>query len=326
MNISFIKYPTDRFSMKNFLLFFGFFIVCFSSCLNGNESWSSICQEELNNPAGKIVQSVAPSNCVQDSNRCQETCKCWKDYFSGFYAGLGGGLQYLSGDLQINKVIDLLFINTDVRTVEKSYAPFSDLFGDVEIYLGGGLELYNRFYCGIEGFAKNNLGNDLECSIYLNDKIIQQNTPEVKVTFSNPRMVIRRAYEIGGLVRVGFFPNPKTMIYLLFGLEATKFHFKEKQDFTILEINLFKNAMVRFHEWKAGVMPGIGLETMIIDNLSFRTEFTYSFYGSIRKKNTVTSEIAFGESNVLGSIQQMTHMKELSVGAFVVSLCYYFGR
>lgn len=308
-------------------------------CCQAEESCTSECEKKINCcncltfkdccepcPSPTVCDSCEPA-CVNVNVQClSKPIKCYVynlcNNFTGFYAGIGGGLQYLEVSLSDKSKgrIDVgggafYSIKRDKRK------KLGDNFGDGEIFLGGGVQFRKSFYFGAEAFFKNRIGKNIDCKLNYDDKHIYF------IAFKTPFLTllnefsVKRSYEIGGLIRFGILPSPRTMIYLSFGLETTKFKFQKSPKIFFTDYELEPNILIKTNKWRLGIVPGIGLEHMFRNHFSLKAEYTWNCYGDFEINKTFYGSFI---NTYNFSMDDLIKLKDINSGAFIISLSWYF--
>lgn len=308
--------------MKKTLFFV--FVICVSSVFCNNDH---IVKRDCKTKPKTIVQCPAELNCPTSPQ-----CECYIDYFSGPYLGLGVGLQHIATKLNNDSFYHLINNNIDPSQLILAGEVIQDThFGDYfligQISAGYGCEFNNCVYLGGEVFFKNNVGNEFhKCKFSSDEKFVNflMSDPLFE-RFFNSKLTFERYYEIGGIVKIGFLPVSKTMVYLTFGVQCSEFKVITTNEFHFEFIGFDDKSKFNFKEWQvAGILPGFGIETMISDHFSLRGEYSYSFYGAIKKTKIIESTLPLSQIIVNKIVQHKFKADELNEGTFVLSLCYHF--
>jgi opacity protein-like surface antigen len=245
-------------------------------------TYSQVYDEE---PYVGAQQIAVPVNQVLDKN----------DLFDGFYLGLGLGVGHTSTKSEIT-VNDMLgSATTDTNLGKTNF--------DGNIFLGYGSEFDSNspvpFYIGAEIFGRYNPVNiDNDVSVYHAGNIY---------AFDGE---FKNNYSLGIGLKGGVLLSPKTMIYILLGMDYAQFTYNE-------ETAIPARDDLDFNVHKYGFMPGLGIETMLTDHLSLRAEYTYTFYGVI--EHTSAIPVAPGNSAV-GKFA----FNSTARGLFNLGLTYHF--
>lgn len=297
--------------MKKTLLLLCIFCSFYSETIFSN---SPNCNRAINDKSSQICYCFEPNE------------ECYRDYYSGIYLGLGAGVQYLAVDFHQSNIIDTVGIalgsygNTIERTGHLSNC---SVMGD--LFLGGGYTFKKYIYLGAEFFIKNNLGDDFEgVEIDLMDQgSLETESPvrpkEINYSF-DPKLKLKRYFEYGGGIKFGFLPTAKTMIYFMLGIQKSKFKV-DFSDFVILSNNnAVQSVDFSFKKWKlGGLLPAVGIETMISDHFSIRGEYSYVYYGTVRGSSHLINP-----DNTIENTNNIA-FKKINDGTFILSLSYHFG-
>jgi opacity protein-like surface antigen len=113
-------------------------------------------------------------------------------------------------------------------------------------------------------------------------------------------------YTYGGAIRLGLLTaSQKTLFYISLGAETSKFSVNVNHNFslTLLDplpiIPVFQNQVTApvtipmpnyaysysYEDKEWAFVPGVGIETMLTDNISLRAQYSYADYGKITHKN-----------------------------------------
>lgn len=293
-----------------------FFIPCiyFGSSLFGNPTDSR----------------VKNNNAISQRTTSQMNC-CCRDYYAGFYLGLGCGVQNISA----KKMQESLAVVSQGSSI----LPFADIsnhskeiannFFVGELFLGIGGVFKRNIYLGGEIFIINNLGNDWKkskISETLDANITFQSSGTAFNVASVERFIsLSKDFEYGALLKLGILPIPKTMIYLLFGLKRAEFEIKRRDSGSVNPVAQFTSFVFKYsrHKEKIGWMPGIGIETMIGSNFSVRGEYGYTWFGSLSKSVKIDDTLSLDKTYTL-VFEDETKFKKIAEGTFVFSLVYHF--
>jgi opacity protein-like surface antigen len=229
-----------------------------------------------------------------------------KNYFDGFYAGIGVGMEHNGGTLHSNVANSSNFKFTyqrdpdDLRSedgtisqngVSSTGLHANDIAGDV--FAGFGKTFYNPVYLGGEAFfryAQPKIDTTINRPLSVTITEVENNgTPNTNnIPFSNSSSIdIKNDFSYGGDIRLGYVLFNRTMIYILGGVEAAKFDVKGHQSWSnTLPLGdvLVKDSQAYgycFDSTKVAFMPGVGIETMLTDKFSLRAQYTYADFGHI---------------------------------------------
>jgi len=197
------------------------------------------------------------------------------------------------------------------------------------IFAGYGRTLNKSYYLGGEIFG-NCFSSTLKKS---NGSLYHQTVlpPEILLGISNISSTVKNRYSFGGDIRAGYLVSPRTMIYVLFGLDYARFNVKSGFGYSgsLVEnpptppIYLFSGQINdEFNKWKLGYMPGIGIETGLTDHVSLRAEYTHTFYSSF--SHTVNYTCHTTSEYVVDCHATLKTKVKPSRGLFTVKLSYLF--
>ena len=246
---------------------------------------------------------------------------CVMPYFDGPYVGVGIGVLGAYADVESES--NHIYIENDIHQFNNNKSQFY-LFrnfnlgrrgGDANVFVGYGRTLNLSYYLGGELFghyfriahesSSNETGvQDIGSSVHFIYPL------DTSVKIKNP-------YSFGGDLRAGYLVSAKTMLYILFGLDYSKFKIESESSFLATGGIPYPHETISdsFTQWRVGYFPGVGIETGLTDHVSLRAEYTHTFYSSF--SNTVTRS----EVNYHGSLR--TKVKP-SRGLFTVKLSYLF--
>lgn len=178
--------------------------------------------------------------------------------FSGFYAGLQAGVNSTSGTLKVTG-----FNNnaaTSATTRPTTIGKKSFLGG---IFAGYGMGVGSCAYVGAELYG--NFGNS-------NAKLVDATEEDADSRYFNVSM--KRGYNLGAKVRLGYTVSPQAMVFLGLGLEYSKVELKSENiqnatPQTGVETTVKKNKR------NINFAPSIGMDMFLNKNVFLRGEFTY---------------------------------------------------
>ncbi len=197
-----------------------------------------------------------------------------KPYFDGFYGGIGMGAVAALSDVKTSSELWLmstppLALSQGSRDLDLGKGGFN-----ANIFVGYGKTLKRSYYLGGELFGNyftpKATGSYTEKTIYGTEH----------KTYDS----VENRYSFGGDLRAGYLVSPRTMLYILFGLDYAKFKVNSETN-TLLDPNTFA-INNNFSKWKLGYMPGVGIETGLTDHLSIRAQGTYTYFPSFSHSNT----------------------------------------
>jgi hypothetical protein len=284
-------------------------------------------------------------------------------FFNGFYIGVGAGVVGINGDVTTHNTIgewpfeasfsrNYSYPDTSDITAEGSLTieNFSHLHkGDnigkygfgAAIFAGFGQVMNSSYYLGAELFAnyfspdmKHSFERSLDVSFDDTIEFTYENDEGTATAFYTTTTKVKNKYSYGGDVRLGYLISPKTMFYVLFGLDYAKFKVESMSSLPLIAINGYSppvpiNGMAitnNFSKSKFGYIPGVGLETVLNnnDNFTLRAEYRHAFYPSFEK--TVYGELR--EEPVRGitpgdDVHSLITKVKPSRGVFSLNLSYY---
>lgn len=214
------------------------------------------------------------------------------DYFSGFNLGVNVGVQHEAGDVNNNFVTTYTTVSEEfgspVTSIPYSLNQSSDI-GSTDFNAGlsaaYGQTFNTSFYAGLEAFGRYANAKPSTNLNYGYSQTTDGVTSYQETGYST--VDVKTDWAFGGDVKLGYLVTPKTMFYVLAGVEAQEInvdvnHFLQRQRITGLtpsnEITAYGYS---FEKTKAAFMPGVGIETMLTDKLALDARYTYAWYGSL---------------------------------------------
>jgi opacity protein-like surface antigen len=271
-----------NFSARVLVLGIGISISLASFASGGYAEGVSVYPEErVTLQTGEADYSIVPLN-------VQET----PDYFGGWYAGIGGGAQFLKEDVKDSIEItapQTLAVNSLDNSVNNTTY-------DIDLFAGFGDILGSSFYLGGElgaRYARVDKNSDEIGSLVIPS---QQNAASIASSVN-----VTSNFSYLGDLRLGYLFSPKFMLYVLVGAEYTKFDCKVQhlltQDYSFsLAQNSFtvpsQQSSNSFNKGAFAFMPGLGFEAMITNKLSLRIQGTYANYGGFSHDSQADVNIA----------------------------------
>lgn len=245
-------------------------------------------------------------------------------YFTGPYVGIGIGLVGAHAD--VNAEGNVYLYNSGMQQIDyinhlnKSHNFDIGKFGfNGNIFAGYGktFESFPSYYIGGEMFG-NYFGSTLNGTSY---SLGGSNQDPLYVTSINTS--VKSPYSIGGDMRIGYIVAPRTMVYGLLGIDYARFDVKSEFAYhTFIQPELDGHFAHDFSKWKLGYMPGVGIETVLIDNISLRAQYTYTYYSSFSYSTTLGYD-ALEPGPPPHKVNLTTKVKP-SRGLFTVKLSYLF--
>jgi len=248
-----------------------------------------------------------------------------KPYFDGFYLGIGGGVVSSTAvvDGAVNGYVHMPDGNDFVKFNGSHSADFGKHGLNANIFVGFGKTLKSSFYLGGELY-----GNYFTPRIKGSYDYMVKNGMTVDNQYpASGSAKIKSPYSYGGDLRIGYLFTPKTMIYVLFGLDYAKFDVENEMaaGAVIGGNNFVTNISDKFSKYLLGYMPGIGIETALAKHLSFRAQYTYTFYPSF--SHDATKDGIFIDQKFERPFPYKIDMKtkiKPSRGLFTIMLSYLF--
>lgn len=237
------------------------------------------------------------------------------NYFSGFYAGLGGGISYTSSHAN---VVSNFYDHEDYypHLTSSLDENINDIMGAGEIFAGFGKNFSfgsfgsNNFYLGLELFGK------------LSPSRMEDHTSSDGDVINNLKTVTSNYYSFGGDLRFGYLINPKILAYILLGIDTAKF----KNETTYFGPGNPYGASNDIYEdsssWMAGLMPGVGIEAMITKKLSLRTQFVYTYWGN--GDFGINSTYSYPGGSDIYTYSISGDIDKIQRGLLTVDLTYHF--
>lgn len=199
------------------------------------------------------------------------------EYFNGWYAGAGVGVEHLTGS--VDRFTDRVE-SIDGITREAKFSAHDDI-GDTSldggIFAGYGQVLNTAYYLGAEAFARY-------AHLTATNSSFSERESDLS-TYNSLSVDTKWAY--GAALKFGYLPTAKTMIYVLAGVETAKFdchgsHAESGSEGFSHDYDFDKQAVA--------FMPGVGIETMLTDKISLRGQYTYADYSNFSHHATFTEE------------------------------------
>jgi opacity protein-like surface antigen len=266
------------------------------------------------------------------------------NYFDGLYVGIGGGVNHTNADISASSVTDFGFLEPALgasqieEDVSVPHTLDADDLGDVnaagEIFVGYGLtdninSDHNNFYLGVELFGKyvpTDMNVDGGTSLIpTTDEEISQITGTSSMSAS-----LENNFSVGGALRIGYLFTPKTMIYVMAGVEAASFDYKVSSgvNYSVFGSDSISDSFSdKVSQTKFGFMPGVGIETMLSDHFSLRAQYVYTFFGDIdlRGSHQAINHIPDDGFIVLDNTAD-GDVDDISRGLFTIDLTYHFNN
>ena len=204
------------------------------------------------------------------------------EYFNGFYLGVGAGLAKPNAKVQYDYDIEESISDDidDFDLLAKSNDSGKYGFG-ASIFAGFGKVFDSTTYLGAEIF-----GNYFEPDMTLSSSTFI--TSDEETVSASLKTTIENDYSYGILARAGYLFSPKTMFYVLFGVELSEFDVKSAATFDGFDETVGHGAdeelttVNKFDTTKIGYLPGVGMETVIDDQITLKMQYVYAFYSSFK--------------------------------------------
>ena len=234
------------------------------------------------------------------------------DYFSGFYGGLGVGVSDMTANLKSSGEVDIGDPVIDALSANHS-ADLGDAMVMGNIFVGYGMTFQSKYYLGAEIFGR-----------YSPLRAETKNETDVYGDFSQVDMNAKLSndFVFGGLIRGGYLISPKTLLYVLVGVNGAPFKHEWNASGVDDATDIAWQDKGSKTSTKAAIMPGVGIEEMITSKLSLRAQYTYSFYfGDITHSKAESGTLPGPYPYTVGDKQTI---KNLANGSFDVDLSYHF--
>lgn len=268
------------------------------------------------------------------------------DYFSGVNLGVNLGVQHETGDYTGNLANETLITTEEPVDFLPGQFPSSltTIVGarsmDMDIgqtavaggaSLGYGKTFKSNYYLGIEGFGRYaNSKSDVNVSDFVGTVTV---TPFGTTVGPNEAFTtsleVKSDWSYGGDIKLGYLINPKTMIYLLAGIDAREYDVNVTHSIAnVSSSTLPANALMysySFDKTKVGFMPGVGIETMLTDKLSLVGQYTYSWFSSF-DNSVVAGPVAITPPSFSTATlaSEATDSVKMARGIYSLGLTYHF--
>jgi opacity protein-like surface antigen len=260
------------------------------------------------------------------------------NYFDGLYVGIGGGVNHTTADASASSVDTFAPLITQLdATISQDFILANNLNADLgevnaagELFVGYGRTAniksdHNNFYLGVELFGKY---TPIDMSASGSTQFFRPvDGTEVAQLAGYVSEKLENDYSFGGDLRIGYLFTPKTMIYVLAGVEAANFDYEVNSsgpNYLISALYLNGNFSDEADQLKFGFMPGVGIETMITDNFSLRAQYVYTFFGDMDVNGSHSLTQVINERNILLNNSIDGDADNISRGLFTVDLTYRF--
>lgn len=243
------------------------------------------------------------------------------NYFDGLYLGVGAGVQHQTGDVQNGTENTIKYDNSSSSSFYKTSidSDFGKTSFNGDIFAGYGKTFNSLYYAGVELYARYaNTKPSVSSSVVGGDEITK-NWTDIRVNSD---------FSFGSTLKFGYLITPKTMIYLLAGIERTKFDVDVDRGAKDNDpsFNFDLSHKYGFSENKWAFVPGIGIETMLTDNLSLSAQYTYADYGKISHNDNYKGQIYTNDVRPvrLDVSSDSSNKVSLERGLFSLRLAYHF--
>ncbi len=179
--------------------------------------------------------------------------------FSGFYAGVQAGMNSTTGTLDMSSYLNRTGTATPANS--KFNAGKKSFLGG--IFAGYGMGVGSCAYVGAEVYG--NFGNAAS-TLY--------DSTDTEAGAKNFKVTMKRGYNLGAKVRLGYTVSQQAMIFVGLGLEYAKSTLQsENIQTTVAQTNVDK--IVKKSKGKISFAPSIGMDMFLNKNLFLRGEYTY---------------------------------------------------
>lgn len=262
------------------------------------------------------------------------------DYFSGFNLGANLAVQHqigtYSGVVGFDSTIVSEAFGSPTYTIDSATTADVDLgktaFGG-GISAGYGQTLQSTYYLGADLFG--NYANSKSNLEFGGAFTTTYNDPDGLIPgpaqLFNSNVEVKTNWSYGGDIKLGYLPNPKTMIYLLAGIDVRRIDVNVTHGLLNTAYSVFPGYEARysysFDKTKFGFMPGVGFETMLTDKLSLVGQYTYSWFSSFGA-DVVPDPVAIPDQDLVRAHGTVSSSASDSVkmarGIYSLGLTYHF--
>jgi opacity protein-like surface antigen len=261
------------------------------------------------------------------------------NYFDGFYVGVGGGVAHTTADANASMNTVVTQTGQQVSSTEEFPTALNADLGETslagEFFAGYGKSFNiksnrNNFYLGLEIFGRI-MPTDMGANT--SNQLISANGSSYNSSLNAELGTLNNypvSFSFGGDLRFGYLIFPKTMIYILAGVEAAPFNYMLVDSVSIPTSTEDVNYTLGWRsdlQWRGGFMPGVGIETMITDHWSLRAQYVDTFWGNggghykIDNKEVNYQNIN-GTEDVAAYINGQ--LNNVQRGLFTIDLTYHF--
>jgi len=182
--------------------------------------------------------------------------------FSGFYAGAQAGMNSTTGTYNIsNFQTRNITTATEMSSTKGTIGKKSFLGG---IFAGYGMGVGSCAYVGAEVYG--NFGNT-STDIYDTSEVGNANDKNLKIS-------VKRGYNLGAKVRLGYTVSQQAMVFVGLGLEYAKTQLMS-QNIQTATAQTGITTTVKKNKGKISFAPSIGMDMFLNKNLFLRGEYTY---------------------------------------------------
>lgn len=249
-------------------------------------------------------------------------------YFDGLYIGAGGDVQYSISSLKNDSTSSLL--SPEMVTAHSDHAlsidrdfDGTDFGGDVNIGFGKTFNTaYSTYYAGVEFYTQY-----VHVSPVANGSQtfeIRDTTNSLLIEDVSTSVDLKSDFSYGGRLKLGYLITPKSMIYILAGVEYTKFDVDANRSFIMQGLPLATNNY-SFSKNEFAFVPGVGIETMLSNKLSVKAQYTYAMYPRITNHHDFNTNTHF-ESSTVAITDTSDDKIEISHAVFTLGLTYHFNN
>jgi outer membrane immunogenic protein len=240
------------------------------------------------------------------------------NYFDGFYIGIGAGLSHAAADATVSTTETYPINDLGLISYPESLdADLGEINGAGNLFVGWGKTFGNNsdVYFGVELFGKY---VPTSMSAQHVNQILYSGIVGYDASFD---IELSNDYSFGGDLRLGYLIAPKIMIYALAGLDIGEFDCRVHRVAVSTGEPQSFNYSGKADTWLYGFMPGVGMETMLTDDVSVRAQYTYTYYGSGGSAYALSNIVDSGTS-IASTLQGTAH--SIQRGLFTVDLTYRF--
>jgi opacity protein-like surface antigen len=241
------------------------------------------------------------------------------NYFDGFYLGIGAGVNHTYANAKASSTENLWIRDQGATLYPISLdADLGDITGAGNAFVGWGktFNSYGNGYFGIELFGRYT-PTDMSAK-RVGQIIMPSGTSEL---YFSTEVKLSNNYSFGGDLRLGYLITPKIMIYALAGLDIAEFEYKTNHTADLYGAVEDINYSNEVNSWQYGIMPGVGIEAALSDNVSVRAQYTYTYFGDGDKVNATKSAAAPVTSIASSSTGEADSVQR---GLFSLAVTYHF--